>query len=891
MSRAIGVRGVAARHFLVAFSVLIVLLFSSAPVMAGASQTLFVNKYAPAASDTPGCSTAPFTEIGTAWPAPAGAAGAASSGDTIFICGSPDAASDPYRPEVRTGTKDFTFKGDGPEMTIIDGGSTRNPFHANEAGSFLNLESMTIRNGFDVNTGGAVEAGGRTVNVENVHFINNRAVGFGVGGGAIQAEEVNTSNSVFRNNRAERTNPAFDLHKGGAIYAEDTVTLDRNSEFVDNSADGSGGAIFANGNFLIGQELIWVADTVFLGNSTDTGSGGAIYVPGLTSVEGSVFEGNVAGTENTGSGTGDGGAIWSGGRVDVTGTLFEGNSAPGLDRSGVGGAIASAGKITVDSSDFISNQARTYAGALSAGEGVAITDSGFEDNRATGEESFGGAVHSQFGTFSSTIEGSTFVGNSAGGFAGAVRTFGTPLTVINSTFTENQAEGSAAAILSSDDLRLDGVTSSANLGPFVIASSGDLSIGNSIIDETGEACVVAGTRVNRGGNVISNTTAPTADCNPFVGGGGAPENRVPPSAIELMSLADNGGPTQTLALGLGSVARSSADLNCLETDQRGVARPSTDCSSGAYQLLTENLTVSKTGPGTGMVSSSPAGITCGPGCFSQVAEFARNPPFTTVTLTASAEPGSAFLGWSRTECQGTGPCEVPLDQAREVTANFVLTYELSVTKSGTGNGTVTSDPEAIDCGPSCRGQFLQGTEVNLSASPGPDSTFTGFSGACSGLTCEVTMDQARQVTATFAAIPPSGKPKLKVSFSAPKKVKRSKPFTVKVKVANEARPSTGSPGVNGKDPTGATGLKSCLTLPRTVNRIKARGAKVRGRQICWSKSSLPARSRVVYTIRLKVAGTSAGRKARSVTLGVSASARNSEGGTVKASGRRKVRLT
>jgi hypothetical protein len=76
---------------------------------------------------------------------------------------------------------------------------------------------------------------------------------------------------------------------------------------------------------------------------------------------------------------------------------------------------------------------------------------------------------------------------------------------------------------------------------------------------------------------------------------------------------------------------------------------------------------------------------------------------------------------------------------------------LTVTKGGTGNGTVTSDVPGIDCGPTCSFSFPQDTVVTLTADAGPGSTFTGWSGDCGGGgTCQVTMGGARSVRAVFA---------------------------------------------------------------------------------------------------------------------------------------------
>src|SRR5262249_35354199 len=78
------------------------------------------------------------------------------------------------------------------------------------------------------------------------------------------------------------------------------------------------------------------------------------------------------------------------------------------------------------------------------------------------------------------------------------------------------------------------------------------------------------------------------------------------------------------------------------------------------------------------------------------------------------------------------------------------TYTLTVTKTGTGTGTVTA-PTALNCGTTCSAGYALGAVVTVSQAPGSGSTFTGWSGACTGTgACSVTMSQARTVTAAFA---------------------------------------------------------------------------------------------------------------------------------------------
>jgi uncharacterized protein (DUF2141 family) len=158
------------------------------------------------------------------------------------------------------------------------------------------------------------------------------------------------------------------------------------------------------------------------------------------------------------------------------------------------------------------------------------------------------------------------------------------------------------------------------------------------------------------------------------------------------------------------------------------------------------LTVTKPGNGNGTVTSSPAGINCGPTC------SASFPAGTVVNLTAAAGAGSTFTGWSGA-CSGAGACQVTMNAPKAVTATFTLnavSYVLTVTKPGNGNGTVTSSPTGINCGPTCNASYPAGTVVSLTATNSAGSTFDGWGGACSGTgACQVTMDAAKSVTATF----------------------------------------------------------------------------------------------------------------------------------------------
>ena len=77
-------------------------------------------------------------------------------------------------------------------------------------------------------------------------------------------------------------------------------------------------------------------------------------------------------------------------------------------------------------------------------------------------------------------------------------------------------------------------------------------------------------------------------------------------------------------------------------------------------------------------------------------------------------------------------------------------YALTVTKSGTGSGSVACD------GGTCSATYSSGKKVVLAAAPAAGSTFAGWGGTagCSGTsTCTLTMTGAKSVTATFNVLP------------------------------------------------------------------------------------------------------------------------------------------
>ena len=85
------------------------------------------------------------------------------------------------------------------------------------------------------------------------------------------------------------------------------------------------------------------------------------------------------------------------------------------------------------------------------------------------------------------------------------------------------------------------------------------------------------------------------------------------------------------------------------------------------------------------------------------------------------------------------------------TERYGPTHTLTTITAGAGVGSVTSEPAGVQCGESCSNDFLEGSQLTLTATPANGAVFAGWAGACTNTSgvCQVTMDAAKTVTATF----------------------------------------------------------------------------------------------------------------------------------------------
>src|SRR5712691_3863800 len=188
----------------------------------------------------------------------------------------------------------------------------------------------------------------------------------------------------------------------------------------------------------------------------------------------------------------------------------------------------------------------------------------------------------------------------------------------------------------------------------------------------------------------------------------------------------------------------------------------------AVTAVLKTLTVTGTGTGDGVITSSPAGITCtvtagtaaATGCKAQFNDGVI------VTLTATPKSGHSFRGWLG-DCAGTGTCKATMTADRAVQAKFLkgpFIIKISGGTTGAGSGTVKTQvglTPAIDCvitngvaaATGCSATYPAYTSLTLTATPATGNSFSGWGTPCSGTgTCQHTVLQGRTIAATFAAV-------------------------------------------------------------------------------------------------------------------------------------------
>ncbi len=453
---------------------------------------------------------------------------------------------------------------------------TNSMFFGNEAqgGSSLSL----THNGHGY--GGALYIQSGIAYLSNCALMMNSATGgvgtHGLGGAIFNAGELAAKQCVLSNNSASGGPGAQGISVspgsggGGAVFSSGNLLL-TNLIFSGNQSRGGtlgfswaapafGGALYiASGNAFITNSLFDANRAVTPGaDSTYHAFGGAGYfATGKLAFAHCQFTGNVA---TTGSGSrgfnGLGGALYlASGDVEISASQFRTNSSIGGDggtmRDPNGGGAGRGGAIYIDAAHTQIHETSLIDNLAQAGQ-----SGGFHPAIASGS---GGGIFINNGDL--TLLNSTIVSNRAtSGYFDQI-----PASVSGDAHgagiynAAGQLHISFSTIAGNQDQYWAPAQTSGNLDGDGIYNSGTVILDNSILAEHAHGNVV-GPITDSGHNISSDSSTHFST---------SLENTDP----KLGPLADNGGPTLTMALLDGSPAIDTAATNGPSIDQREQSRP------------------------------------------------------------------------------------------------------------------------------------------------------------------------------------------------------------------------------------------------------------------------------------------------------------------------------
>jgi uncharacterized repeat protein (TIGR01451 family) len=202
---------------------------------------------------------------------------------------------------------------------------------------------------------------------------------------------------------------------------------------------------------------------------------------------------------------------------------------------------------------------------------------------------------------------------------------------------------------------------------------------------------------------------------------GAPAAGTLPGGGALLNIPVGGSVTLTFGATVTGPTSASTVFKIASpsgvTDSNTANNTAGDTNSVAATL--HNLTLTKSGAGSGTVVSVPAGMNCGASCAMPVADGGQ------VIVTATAAAGSIFTDWSGACTGTTNPCTVPAMTAdATVTANFALSATVTMT-SGAGGSVAPATSRSVPVGGSVTYMLTPGAGNSASASGTCSGVLTG----------------------------------------------------------------------------------------------------------------------------------------------------------------------
>jgi hypothetical protein len=466
----------------------------------------------------------------------------------------------------------------------------------------------------------------------------------------------------------------------------------------------------------------------------DTGT--AVNIDGLT-IMGGKADGNGGGIDNESGGTltvtnstiANNSAGTGGGIYNALGTMTVADSTIANNTASRGGGIENAifvdiGTVTVTDSTIANNSA-SIAGGIENLDVMTVANCTVANNSGS---DFAGGI---FNDATLTLTGSAIANNSAGGYGGGgINNEGT-MTATNSTIANNSAVSEGGAISNGHTLTITNSTiaynnvASGGVGGGLRAYNGSIaSLNNTIValnsQGTGSGATASDIWLEDGGTVSSSSAYNLIGTG---GSGGLVDgvngNQVGVANPGLDALANNGGPTQTIALlsgspaidmGSNALAIDPTTGQPLQYDQRGpgfarIVNGTVDI--GAFEVQPTNQLA--------VTAQPPDSVTAGTGFgFTVTAEDQSGNVISSfdgsVTVALSNNPGGATLGGTLTVTAQSGVAtfsDLTLDKAD-------IGYTLLVTASGLASATT----DAITVTPAAASQLVVTTQPPASVVAG-----------------------------------------------------------------------------------------------------------------------------------------------------------------------------
>lgn len=437
----------------------------------------------------------------------------------------------------------------------------------------------------EYSTGGGV--GAVDLTMTSCQVTNNSA---GSGGGVYCSGVVDVADSTVSENTAYRWGGGLFVVLGGSV---------RNSSLENNSASSVGGAIAVGDESAARETALAVADSTIARNKASEGGGG-VFMYDMCAL---AFD-NVVLSENQADGAGGGVCGELGASLVAKGSQIVGNKAKddGSPASGFGGGVyLEEGDVAMERCDVSGNAAEGNGGGVFA-LNATVGDSKLIGNRAGGSggalcayklemsgsqisgneaKDTGGGLQAEL----AIVGGSTLDGNSAHSGAGLRAT---QAGLVNCTLAGNQAAWVGGG-LNAHEAVLANCTVSGNVAR---ASEGSGSLGGGLQTEVLEmnGCLVAGNydsdgipsevrlgeKTDNGAGVVSNAYGKSNLVGIPAAGLRTVMVTETVSGLEVGSLADNGGTTQTIMITPDGPAQDAVPAGAYavpSVDQRGDARP------------------------------------------------------------------------------------------------------------------------------------------------------------------------------------------------------------------------------------------------------------------------------------------------------------------------------